>query len=118
MNYEKIYNALVYKRKVVEQLPDDAICEKHRIIPRSIRPDLISEPSNIVRLTLKEHFICHQLLVRIYAQKFGENSSEHIKMINALFMMSGYKRYGKMLSANQYSKLKSKYHENIGNILR
>ena len=43
MNYEKIYNSLVFKRQNVEILPDDAIFEKHHIIPRSIRPDLISE---------------------------------------------------------------------------
>ena len=32
--------------------------------------------------------------------------------------MSGYKRYGKMLSANQYEALKLEYRKNISNILR
>lgn len=39
-------------------------------------------------------------------------------MVNALFIMSGYKRYGKRLCANQYASLKCQYRENIGNILR
>lgn len=118
MNYEKIYNSLIFKRQNIEILPDDAIFEKHHVIPRSIRPDLIFEQTNIVRLTLKEHFVCHQLLVKIYAQKYGENSSEHIKMVNALFIMTGYKRYGKIISARQYSQLKHKYRENISEILK
>ena len=39
-------------------------------------------------------------------------------MVNALFIMAGYKRYGKMLSANQYETLKIKYRENISEILK
>ena len=59
MNYKKIYNDLIYKRQNIEILLDDEVFEEHHIIPKSVRPDLRFVSTNIVRLTLKEHFICH-----------------------------------------------------------
>jgi hypothetical protein len=38
---------------------------KHHIIPRSIDKDLIKEPSNIIYLSYKEHYICHRLLPKM-----------------------------------------------------
>jgi hypothetical protein len=38
-------------------------CEKHHVIPRSLGGD--NTKSNVVRLTPREHYICHLLLVRM-----------------------------------------------------
>ena len=81
MNYKKIYNNIInnaQKRSKIE-----GYSEKHHIIPRSLGGN--DEDSNIVRLTAKEHFICHLLLCRM---TLGENKH---KMINALIKMAFWK---------------------------
>ena len=55
--------------------------EIHHILPRSLGGNNL--PSNLVTLTLKEHWICHRLLV-----KFLTNKKDIQKMYNALYMMA------------------------------
>ena len=43
--------------------------EKHHIKPRSLFPELAKDKSNIVKLTYREHYICHWLLTKIYPSK-------------------------------------------------
>lgn len=83
MNYEKIYNQIIDKRKK-ELLPENEYGEKHHIIPRCLGGSNSKE--NIVKLTAREHFIAHMLLVRIYPK----GSMERNKMLTALKRM----RYG------------------------
>lgn len=64
MDYSKIYNSIIENRKI--NIPD-GYTEKHHIIPRCMGGDNSKE--NLVRLTAREHFICHVLLVRIYPEK-------------------------------------------------
>lgn len=52
MNYTKIYNLIIEKRKVV--IPTGYV-EEHHIIPRSLGGS--DDKSNLVKLTAKEHFI-------------------------------------------------------------
>ena len=61
MNYEKVYNQIVERSKTRELT---CYTEKHHIIPRCMGGLDISE--NLVKLTAREHFICHWLLCRIY----------------------------------------------------
>lgn len=64
MNYKRIYNELIEKRKVV--MPSGTT-ELHHIIPKSMGgTDLVS---NLVNLTVREHFIAHWLLWKIYRNK-------------------------------------------------
>ena len=61
MNYQRIYNAIIdraRKRNFV------GYSERHHATPRCLRGS--NDPTNIVRLTGKEHFIAHALLTRIY----------------------------------------------------
>ena len=44
-------------------LPQDIYAEKHHIIPRSLGGDNSKE--NLVRLTAREHFVCHLLLTKM-----------------------------------------------------
>ena len=61
MNYQKIYNNLVLKR---QQEPATGYTEKHHIVMRSMGgPD---DPSNLVVLTGREHWIAHLLLHKIH----------------------------------------------------
>lgn len=55
--------------------------ETHHIIPRSLGGD--NQPQNLVRLTLKEHFICHWLLCHMQPNRLS-----YEKMCRAFLAMS------------------------------
>lgn len=82
MNYQKIYDLLIEKRRTNPII--DSYSEKHHIIPKSLGGS--NKKENIIRLTAREHFIAHMLLVRIYPK----GSLERGKMLWALKRM----RYG------------------------
>lgn len=58
MNYLRIYNNLINRAKV--RTPPHTYTELHHIIPRSHAGT--DDPTNLVRLTLKEHRLAHILL--------------------------------------------------------
>lgn len=74
MNYERIYKSIIERAKT-RQL--EGYSERHHIVPKCMGGN--DDARNLVRLTAKEHFICHLLLVEIYP----ENS----KLIYALWRM-------------------------------
>jgi hypothetical protein len=78
MNYEKIYAALMQRAKT-RILPKETYVEKHHIVPRCLEGN--NSPENIVKLLPEEHYLAHQLLVRIYP---GNN-----KLIFACIAMTG-----------------------------
>ena len=102
MNYQKIYDDLIAKR--IQDVNTTPFCENHHIKPRSIHPELEHESSNIVRLTYREHFVAHLLLVKIYNQ-LGDKVNEQ-KMANAVMRMSRHKKYERT-SSREYDKIKS-----------
>ena len=53
----------IIQRAQLRKLPPDVYTEKHHIIPRSLGGD--NQKENIIKLTAKEHFICHMLLVKM-----------------------------------------------------
>lgn len=64
MNYEKIYNDLILKRKL---FPANGYTEKHHILPKSLYPEFKcfkQNPWNMSVLTAREHFIAHRLLTK------------------------------------------------------
>lgn len=107
MNYRKIYMRIVsaakqemevglrpknYSQK--KKFPNQTF-EFHHILPVSLFPNWRARKSNIVALTAREHFFCHQLLCKIY------NCSE---MQIAIFMMSH--RMGEKISSKLYEDCK------------
>lgn len=74
MDYQKIYNSLV-ERGQSRKL--DCYVEKHHIVPRCLGGS--DDNSNLVELTPEEHYVAHQLLVRIHANNY--------KLIRAAIMM-------------------------------
>ena len=66
MNYEKHYKLLIEKAK---HRILDCYSEKHHIIPRCIGGN--DNSANLVRLTPEEHYLAHQLLVKIYPNNFA-----------------------------------------------
>ena len=57
--------------------------ENHHIIPKSIRPDLVKDKDNIVRLTYREHYIAHLCLYRLYE----DDNENRYKMASAWLRM-------------------------------
>ena len=65
MNYQKVYDKLVKRAQLRQKAnPIEGYKERHHIIPRALGgPDT---KDNLVELTVREHFIAHKLLARIY----------------------------------------------------
>lgn len=78
MNYHTLYNQIIINR---QNNPLIGYVEKHHIIPRSLGGS--DKKHNIVKLSAREHFICHLLLTKMYK----EGSVEWIKMIKAFCCM-------------------------------
>lgn len=114
MNYLKIYNSLIHKRKIIQPLikNPNMITELHHIIPRSISFD--DSKSNLVRLTSKEHFICHLLLVKIY-----ENDPvNYNKMLAAIHCVSYFDGKYNKINSRIYCKLRLKINKLMKDIAK
>ena len=70
MNYENIYNIIILRAGARQK---EQGLENHHIIPRSMGGS--DEKENLVKLTPKEHYICHLCLI-----KFNEGP-DYYKMI-------------------------------------
>ena len=79
--------------------------ESHHIIPRSLGGT--DDEDNVVKLTAREHFVCHWLLVKM------TTGDEHWKMLNALRIMRAenpkHQRYRTKITARVYANLKEEY---------
>lgn len=76
--YSRVYFSIINRAK--DRILKDTYFEKHHIIPKSLGGS--NEKSNLVKLTAREHFICHLLLVKM------TSGDAHYKMINAAWLMS------------------------------
>ena len=65
MNYKRIYESIIEKRKI--DIPTGYVEEHHCYIPSCLGGT--DDKSNLVKLTAKEHFICHLLLTKMYPKK-------------------------------------------------
>jgi hypothetical protein len=61
MDYQKLYDKIIQRAKQRDYI--EGYCEKHHIVPRCMGGT--NDESNLVKLTAREHFICHWLLARI-----------------------------------------------------
>jgi len=66
MNYQKIYDNLIERGKTrgLNKKKLDYYTEQHHILPKCMNGD--NNKDNLVLLTAEEHFVAHQLLVKIY----------------------------------------------------
>lgn len=62
MNYQKIYDALIERAQ--NRVLVGAYVERHHILPRCMGGG--DESSNLVGLTPEEHFVAHQLLLKMH----------------------------------------------------
>lgn len=106
MNYKKIYNSIISYRK--NNIPI-GYSESHHIIPRCMGG--LDDMSNLVRLTAREHFICHLLLVKIY-----KDTQYYYGLVKAFFMMMvSNDVQNRHTTSKQYEKLKIAFGEAMRN---
>jgi predicted XRE-type DNA-binding protein len=77
MDYHKHYHLLINRAKI-RDLDTSVYVEKHHIVPKCLGG--LNNIDNIVKLTPREHFIAHQLLVKIYP--------ESPRLVYAAFLMT------------------------------
>jgi hypothetical protein len=80
--------------------------ERHHILPRSLYPEFETDPTNIVVLTAKEHYIAHLLLYKTFPESYS--------MLRAFWGMCNGWQYTKTQNRNMpvntskvYSELKT-----------
>lgn len=91
MNYRNIYSNIVERAKKETEYGKRSLgyFEKHHILPKSLGGS--NDEENLVKLTAREHFICHWLLVKMY----NKGSQERKKMLYALWRMKNGSLYHK-----------------------
>ena len=92
--YSRWYFNIIYSAKLT---PLIGTSEKHHILPKSLGGD--NNKINLVKLTPKQHFICHRLLVKM------TTGTARQKMVYAFWIMSNKKRLH-TVSSNSYSTAK------------
>jgi hypothetical protein len=97
MDYKQIYENIINRARG-RQIR--GYTERHHIIPRCIGGS--DNVENLVSLTAKEHFVCHQLLVKIYPN--------NVKLIFAISAMARL-RDGERVGCREYNWLKNKISE-------
>lgn len=106
MNYRNMYNRIINNAINEKDLRINGYYEKHHILPKSLGGN---KENNLVKLTAKEHFICHWLLVKMY----NKGTIERNKMLFAFWRMKSNpnnngKRY---INSRAYEKLRIEYSE-------
>ena len=104
MNYRHIYMKIITKakeemRQSIRIKGNGNYYERHHILPKSLFPLWAKRKSNIVLLTAREHFFCHQLLDKIYPNS---------KMFIGLWRLSNDNKH-RYLSSKEYERLKQRY---------
>ena len=99
MNYQRIYDQIIDRAKT-RQI--EGYYETHHIIPKCIGG--LNRKSNTVKLTAKEHFICHRLLCEIYPEHIGLKSALWFLINAARVYQKRYNPSGKI-----YENIKKEY---------
>lgn len=98
MNYQRIYNTIIERGKKRNLLE---YAEEHHIVPRCLGGT--NDSSNLVDLTAEEHYVCHQLLVKIYP--------DNIKLVTAAMFMTAGGKENRRSNNKTYGWLKRRFSE-------
>lgn len=106
MDYKNIYYKIVERAKQEDDNGHRQLgyYEKHHIKPKSLGGT--NDKENLVKLTAREHFLCHWLLVKMY----NKGTIERNKMLYALWRMKSknniHERY---INSRAYEALRIEY---------
>lgn len=120
MNYKRVYDSLIQKRRL---FPINQGGEFHHIIPKACGgantapiPRNNHVGTNLVGLTLREHFVAHRLLMKIYS------NTKYADKVNYAFQMMAFTKSdlatgeanGIRISSKEYEKLKAEHKDLVG----
>lgn len=115
MDYKAIYYKIIEKAKKETENGNRHVgyFEKHHILPKSLGGS--NDKNNLVKLTAREHFICHWLLVKIY----DVGTNERYKMICAFWRMKNRRsKYHKehYINSRAYEALRIEFAKSISKL--
>lgn len=115
MDYKNIYYKIIEnaKQEIKEDRRNIGYFEKHHILPKSLGGS--NDENNLVKLTAREHFICHWLLVKMY----DKGTIERNKMLCALWRMNnnGSKSHKEhYINSRAYEKLRIEFAKTVSEI--
>lgn len=90
MNYKNHYDNLI-KKAQSRHVEKDLDVERHHIMPKCLGG--VNRKSNIVKLFPHEHFVAHQLLVKIYPDHAGLKYALYKMTLNTKKMKRNNKQY-------------------------
>lgn len=96
--YHKWYFNII-SRAQIRNLPKSQGTERHHIIPKCLGGT--NDKENLVQLAAYEHFICHQLLIKMTS---GESQNKMRRAFGMFKMVNS--RHGRKLTARQYQAIK------------
>lgn len=110
MNYKKHYDLLITrgKNRMLE-----GYVEKHHIVPRCMGGT--DEKENLVQLTPEEHFLAHQLLIKMYPTVTGLASATQLMTIHQTEHRTNNKLFGwirRKCASDSSTQMKKWYEEN------
>ena len=101
MNYSKIYYNIIEKSKSRLTPP---IFESHHIIPKSLGGS--NQKDNLVKLTPKEHFLCHLLLSKMYT---GIKKQKMVYALWAMMNLCNNHQYRKKIKGRLYETIRIEF---------
>ena len=105
--YSKCYFNIINKAKSRACLPN-IYREKHHIIPKSCGGD--NSVGNLVKLTAREHFICHLLLPKMTIGNY------HNKMVHALWRMCNSLKTDYKVNSKTYTKAREQHSQILSTV--
>lgn len=107
MNYREVYTKIIsnamkeHRKKLSRDAENYVYYEEHHVLPKSLFPAWKNRKSNLVLLTAREHFFCHQLLIKIYPS---------YSMACALFYMCNGNKYQRnVCSSRDYERARIEF---------
>lgn len=109
MNYKHVYALIINRAKSEMELGlrpknynqrknfPNQYFEFHHILPKSLFPNWSKRKSNIVALTAREHFFCHQLLTKIYQGQAMQASLHFLYGLHKEFKIKNSRDYERNL---------------------
>lgn len=89
MDYQKHYDLLISRAKVRELT---SYTERHHIVPKCMGGS--NNLSNIVKLTPEEHYVAHQLLIKIYPYNHSLKKAAWMMSVSSKNQKRNNKAYG------------------------
>ena len=97
--YAKAYDAIINRRRAD---PATEYIERHHVLPKSLGGS--DDSSNLVAVTMREHFICHKLLVKMTT---GYAKHQMVIALKATIMNSPAR--GKYFTSREYQRLRDSF---------